>query len=183
MLKKAHIYWCTGLSGAGKTSLSTEAKKHLEFMGFDVLIVDGDVVRSNYDSNPGFHREAIEKNNLTIAEICKKNRGDYDAILVPVISPIDSVRKEIRKILSPQFSLIYLSADVASLKTRDVKGLYAKADRGDLPDLIGYSESNPYEKPDDADLVIDTGSRSDFSDSVKKFNGFVKKAIPLNRVW
>lgn len=147
-----------------------------------MLIVDGDVVRSSYCSNPGFHREAIEKNNLTIAEICKRKRRGYDAILVPVISPIDSVRKEIRRILSPYYYLIYLSAGVASLKKRDVKGLYAKADKGELTDLIGYSESNPYEEPDDADLVIDTSSMSDLSDSVKKFNRFVQKTILLNRV-
>jgi len=183
MLHKAHIFWCTGLSGAGKTTLSTEVKKHLESSGFKALIVDGDVVRNGYDINPGFHRVAIEKNNLTIAQICQKKRSDYDAIIVPVISPIDSVRKNIRAILSPYFSLIYLSADIESLKIRDVKGLYAKADRGDLSDLIGYSESNPYDEPDDADLVINTGSMNDLSDSVKKFNAFAKKTILLNRSW
>ena len=140
MLNKAHIFWCTGLSGAGKTTLSAEAKKHLESLGFNVLVVDGDVVRSSYGSNPGFDREAIEKNNLNIAEICKKNRGDYDAILVPVISPIDSVRKEVKRTLSPYFSLIYLSAEVDCLKARDVKGLYAKADRGELLDMIAEGD-------------------------------------------
>jgi len=182
MQKKAHIFWYTGLSGTGKTTLSAEAKKHLELFGFNVLIVDGDVVRSNYDSNPGFHRDAIKKNNLNIVDICQNNRKDYDTILVPVISPIDNVRKEIRRILAPNFSLVYLSSDIETLKIRDVKGLYAKADSGELSDLIGYSESNPYEKPDDADIIINTGYMSDFHDSVKRINGFVKKTILLNRV-
>lgn len=182
MQKKAHIFWYTGLSGTGKTTLSTEAKKYLESFGFNVLIVDGDLVRSKYKINPGFHKDAIKKNNLNIAEICQKKRKDYDTILVPVISPIDKVRKEIRKILAPNFSLVYLSSDIETLKKRDVKGLYAKADSGELSDLIGYSESNPYEEPDDADIVINTGYMSDFYDSVKRINGFVKKTTILNRV-
>ena len=181
MQAKAHIFWYTGLSGTGKTTLATEAKKYLESFGLNVLLVDGDVVRSKYDTNLGFHREAIKKNNLNIVEICQNNRNDYDTILVPVISPIDKVRKEVRRILAPNFSLVYLSSDIQSLKIRDVKGLYAKADRGELSDLIGYSESNPFDEPEDADLIINTGSMSDLYDSVKKINGFVKKTIVLNR--
>ena len=96
---------------------------------------------------------------------------------MPVISPYDEIRKEVRKILSPGFHLVFMKADINSLKERDTKGLYDAADRGEITDLIGYSKCNPYEIPNDAEIVIDTGATSLIEESKKKlldyFNGFV----------
>ena len=174
-MKNAAIFWCTGLSGAGKTTLSLRAKKKLAASGFGVRILDGDTVRDAYEVKLGFGRKDIEKNNTNIVKTCEDERENYDILIVPVISPIDCFRKMARKKLEPRFYLIYLSSSIDSLKKRDPKGLYAKADRGEINDLIGYSENNPYEIPLDADLKIDTSSSATLESSVETIVEFIKE--------
>jgi adenylylsulfate kinase-like enzyme len=176
-MKNAIIFWCTGLSGVGKTTLALSAQKHLENIGLSVLVVDGDRVRESYKEKLGFGKADIEKNNMRIVAICEVERKIYDVLIVPVISPIDNIRKITRKKLEPLFSLIYISCDLNSLKRRDPKGLYAKADKGDIQGLIGYSANNPYDIPEDADFSLDTSHSVSPETSKKAFLGFVKKKI------
>jgi adenylylsulfate kinase-like enzyme len=79
-----------------------------------------------------------------------------------------------KSLLEPYYHLVYLETSIDSLKKRDTKGLYKAADQGLINDLIGYSEINPYEKPTDADLVINTDNQSLLKDSKQLFLGFVK---------
>lgn len=173
-MKNASIFWFTGLSGTGKTTLSLHAKKKFETNGWAVKILDGDTIRESYKVKLGFKKEDIEKNNMNIVNICKAQRKNYDVLLVPIISPIDHFRKIVRKTLEPFFYLIYLSSSIDSLKKRDPKGLYSKADRGEIKDLIGYSKISPYEIPDDADLILDTSSPATLEISVKTIVEFIK---------
>ena len=119
----------------------------------------------------------MEKNNMHIVAICEAERKNYDIIIVSVISPIDHTRKITREKLKPFFYLIYLSCEIDSLKKRDPKGLYGKADRGQIIDLIGYSASNPYEVPMDADLTLNTTPPATLEVSVQAFLGFINKKI------
>jgi len=176
-MKKAKIFWCTGMSGSGKTTLASHAKIELEKHHFKVLIIDGDVVRKKYKTQLGFNREDVEKNNLNVVEICLNERDKYDGIIVPIISPMETVRCEVRKLLSPNFYLIYLYADIASLRARDPKGLYRKADQGIIKDLIGYSDSNPYDAPEEFDLKIDTSAESDLLKSKDMFTSFIMNKV------
>jgi adenylylsulfate kinase-like enzyme len=144
-MKNAAIFWCTGLSGAGKTTLSLRAENKLTASGFRVKVLDGDTIRAAYKVKLGFDRKDIEKNNANIVETCEVERKNHDILIVPVISPIDCFRKMARKKLGPYFYLIYLSSSIDSLKRRDPKGLYGKAERGEISGLIGYSQNNPYE--------------------------------------
>ena len=165
------------MSGVGKSTLSEYAKSELENLGYNILIIDGDVVRENYDIKLGFGKNDVENNNLNVARICKKERCNYDAILVPIISPLEIVRSTGRNILYPGFYLVYIKADIESLKNRDPKGLYKKADDGDINDLIGYSNSNPYEAPTNYDCLVNTSKFSDIKISKEKFTQFVLKKI------
>jgi len=173
-MKNAAIFWFTGLSGAGKTTLSLHVKDKLKEDGWTVKILDGDSIRANYNIKLGFKREDIEKNNMNIVKICKAQRKSYDVLLVPVISPIDHFRKMARKMLEPFFHLIYLSSSIDSLKKRDPKGLYGKADKGEIKDLIGYSKTSPYEAPADADLKLDTSSPATLELSIETIMEFIK---------
>jgi len=173
MKNKANIFWCTGMSGSGKSTLAEHARVVLKNHGFTALILDGDAIREKYDVKLGFGREDVEKNNLNVARICENERLHYDAIIVPIISPIDIVRCRVRRILSPGYNLIYVSADMESLKERDPKGLYKAADSGKITDLIGYSRNAPYDKPTDVDLLIDAGNHTDVELSKKLFSKFV----------
>ena len=172
-MKTAKIFWCTGMSGTGKTTLTSHAKIELEKHGLKVLIIDGDVVRKKYITQLGFNREDVKNNNLNVAEICLNERDKFDVIIVPIISNIETVRCTVRKLLSPNFYLIYLYADIASLKARDPKGLYKKADQGIIKDLIGYSNNNPYDIPEEFDLRIDTSVESDLLRSKNMFTSFI----------
>ena len=176
-MKKATIFWCTGMSGVGKSTLASYASDKLKKNGLQVYILDGDVVRGNYEKQLGFGRKDVERNNLNIARLCKIERGNYDIIIVPIISPIDTVRLAVRKLLSPKYFLIYIKANIESLRERDPKGLYEKADNGDILDLIGYSDSNPYHIPTDADLVIDTSNGHEVEKSKKKIVKFILNSV------
>jgi adenylyl-sulfate kinase len=174
-MKNAAIFWLTGLSGAGKSTLALHAKQELEGSGLAILILDGDVVRKSYKINLGFGKDDIEKNNMNIVKICESERRNYDILIVPVISPIDRLRKIARKTLEPFFKLIHISCNIDSLKKRDPKGLYRKADKGEITDLIGYSKTNLYEVPADADLKVDTSSSATLELSVETIVRFIKK--------
>ena len=173
MKNKAHIFWCTGMSGSGKSTLAEYVKVELERVGFTVLILDGDVVREKYDVQLGFDRKDVEENNLYVVKLCENERYNYDAIIVPIISPINTVRATIRRLLSPSYHLVYICSDVDTLKKRDTKGLYKKADDGEITDLIGCSKSNPYDIPKDYDFMIHTGKQSDIAQSKQVFSKFV----------
>ena len=101
----------------------------------------------------------------------------YDAIIVPIISPINTVRSTIRRLLSPSYHLVYIYSDVDTLKKRDTKGLYKKAESGEITDLIGCSKSNPYDIPKDYDFMIDTGKQSDIAQSKQAFSKFVFRKV------
>ena len=94
-----------------------------------------------------------------------------------MISPIDEVRKKIRTILSPNFSFIYLWVPIEVLADRDTKGLYELADRGEIRDLIGYSETNPYDTPNDADLVINASGKYSEAESADYLYEFMSHHV------
>ena len=147
----------TWLSGSGK---STFAKiiyaKFIEEGKRPVTLLDGDVVRYNLSSELGFSRKDryINVNRIVfVASEITKNGGI--AICAP-IAPYDSVRKEVRDEIQPLggFILIHVDTPIEVCEERDRKGLYAKARAGIIKEFTGISD--PYESPDDADVVIDT---------------------------
>jgi len=166
------VFWCTGLSGSGKSTLANGVINKLAKYGKTSLIIDGDEVRERYPAKLGYGRIDVERNNLNVAKYCFDGIGHYDCIIVPIISPIDEIRKKIR-MLFPDFYLIYVYSDIQTLRRRDTKGLYEKADSGELKDLIGYSVSNPYDTPDDYDLIINTSNDSDKTQSINLFLDFI----------
>lgn len=177
-MKQASIFWCTGMSGVGKSTIAEAANNTLSSMGLSVLILDGDVIREKYRSKLGFGESDIRANNINIANICKSERSSYDVIIVAIISPIDQIRCEVRELLSPLFYLVYVYADVETLRDRDPKGLYSRADRGEITNLIGYSKSNPYEVPEAYDCLIATSmDESTEPESKSSFVQFIKKSL------
>jgi adenylylsulfate kinase-like enzyme len=163
------------MSGSGKSTFAEYIKDTYQKEGYSVRIIDGDDIRDRDVEKLGFGRKDVEVNNLRIAKLCLESKDNgFDLILVPVISPYDEVRKRTRSLLEPYYHLVYVEADIDSLKKRDTKGLYKAADQGLINDLIGYSEINPYDKPSDADFVVNTNNNTLLNDSRQSLLGFVK---------
>lgn len=152
----AEIFWFTGLSAVGKTTLARAVQKRLQDTGHSVLSLDGDLVRNTINTHLGFTPTDIKANNASIVRLCKKFGADYDAILVPIISPYIESRLIAKDAISPHFHEIYITASHKTLRSRDPKGLYKKASSGELDNLIGFSSTNIYEPPKNPDLVINT---------------------------
>jgi adenylylsulfate kinase-like enzyme len=171
--RKFNVVWLTGMSGSGKSTLAEYIKDTYQKEGYSVRIIDGDDIRDRDVEKLGFGRKDVEVNNLRIAKLCLESKDSgFDLILVPVISPYDEVRKRTRSLLEPYYHLVYVEADIDSLKKRDSKGLYKAADQGLINDLIGYSEINPYDKPSDADFVVNTDNNTLLDDSKQSLLGF-----------
>jgi adenylylsulfate kinase len=163
------------MSGSGKSTLAEYIKDTYQKEGYSVRVIDGDGIRDRDVEKLGFGRKDVEINNLRIAKLCLESKDNgFDLVLVPVISPYDDVRKRTRSLLGPYYHLVYVETDIDSLKRRDTKGLYKAADQGLIHDLIGYSEINPYNKPSDADFVVNTNNNTLLNDSKQLLLGFVK---------
>lgn len=175
--QKAAVFWFSGLSGAGKSTISEGAAAWLSDKGFRVCLLDGDAIRQHLHRDHGYQASHIVDNNRRIAELCVKRRLDVDAILVSVISPLERGRQLARSILGDRFYIIYCKADVDTVCRRDVKGLYAKAERGEITDLIGFSAGGVvFEPPGGADIVLDTTVES-ADVSIRRLCAFIERVL------
>ena len=150
------ILWFTGLSGSGKTTVGNEILRMLQKQKISTRMIDGDEIRKTRNKHLGFSEADIKCNNNLIADLCAEQRNRYNVLLVPIISPYRQSRKDAKEKLSEQFYEIYFSASIDCVQQRDVKGLYEKSARKEINNLIGVAPTNPYEPPDNADLIINT---------------------------
>jgi sulfate adenylyltransferase len=151
----------TGLSGSGKSTIANALLvKFLEIGGRPVTLLDGDLVRKHLSSELGFSKEHRDINIRRIGFVASEiTRNGGIAICAP-IAPYDSVRKEVRRMVEEGggFVLVHIATPLEICEGRDRKGLYAKARAGIVKEFTGISD--PYEAPDDAELVIDTSELS-----------------------
>ena len=155
--KQGFTVFFTGLSGAGKSTLAKALQvKLLEMGGRPVTLLDGDIVRKNLSSELGFSKEHRDINIRRIGFVASEITKNGGIALCAPITPYGSVREEVWALISPLggFILIYVSTPLETCEKRDRKGLYAKARTGIIKEFTGISD--PYEVPDDADVVIDT---------------------------
>ncbi len=147
----------TGLSGSGKSTVANVLMvKFLEMGGRPVTLLDGDIVRKNLSSELGFSKEHRDINIRRIGFVASEITKNGGIAICAPIAPYDSVRREVREMIQPRggFVLVYLSTPLEVCEQRDRKGLYAKARAGIIKEFTGISD--PYEAPEDAEVVIDT---------------------------
>ena len=146
--------WFTGLSGSGKSTLANELEKRLVAMGRHTMLLDGDNIRMGLNKNLGFTEVDRVENIRRIAEVAKLMNDAGLIVLTAFISPYQKDRENAREIIGDDFFEIYVSTPIEECEKRDVKGLYKKARKGEIPNFTGIT--SPYEAPENPDMEINT---------------------------
>ncbi len=166
--------WFTGLSGSGKSTLAIEFEKELHNRGFLAKLIDGDNVRTGINKNLGFSEEDRNENIRRIAEINKLFIENGTITINSFVSPTNNLRELVKEIVGPSdYYLVYVNASLNVCEQRDVKGLYAKARKGEISDFTGISA--PFDEPKNIFLEINT-SESDIKTCV---NILLSKFLPI----
>jgi adenylylsulfate kinase len=154
---RGFVVWLTGISGAGKSTISGVLAEELRGRGRRVEVLDGDIVRTHLSKGLGFSREDRDENIARIAFVSHLLARNGVAVIVAAISPFKHAREEARRTIG-DFIEVHVATPLEECVKRDPKGLYKKALAGELQQFTGVSD--PYEPPDAAELTIDT-SRED----------------------
>jgi adenylylsulfate kinase len=155
---KGCTIWCTGLSGSGKSTIANAVAARLYEMKASTFVLDGDNIRHGLNKNLGFSPEDRVENIRRIGEVAKLFTSAGVVNLTAFISPYAADRKIARDLQPQSFVEVYCYADLSVCETRDPKGLYKKARAGELKNFTGIDA--PYEAPENAELVVDTGKLS-----------------------
>ncbi len=149
------VLWFTGLSGAGKSTIANLVEKKLAAMGRHTFLLDGDKVRHGLNKDLGFTEADRIENIRRVGEVAKLMTDAGLIVLTAFISPFRAERDMVRGMMAEgEFVEIYIDTPLAEAERRDVKGLYAKARAGELPNFTGID--SPYEPPEQPELRIDT---------------------------
>jgi len=175
--QKAKVLWMTGLSGSGKTTIGLALEKELYKRGFLVMLLDGDLVRTGINKNLKFSVEDRKENIRRIAEVSKLFVNCGVMTINCFISPTDEIRAMAKNIIGKDdFLEVFVSAPLEICESRDVKGLYAKARKGEIQEFTGIS--SPFDIPPDPDLVLKTDQMS-VEESVQCALEFILPKISL----
>jgi len=151
--QKGSVIWLTGLSGSGKSTIGRIIEKKLIDKGIMAYLLDGDNVRHGLCSDLGFSEEDRSENIRRIAEVAALFEDSGVTVLVSAITPFEKMRN-LARIKSKKFILVYVKADIDTCVKRDPKGLYKKALNGEI---LGYTGiDSPFEEPIEYDYLLDT---------------------------
>ena len=151
---KGFTLWMTGLSGAGKSTISDVVVAEFERRSVPVEVLDGDVVRENLSKGLGFSKEDRDTNIRRIAFVADLLSRNGVPVITAAISPYTETRREARELMGERFIEVWVKASVEACAERDVLGLYAKAFAGEIKEFTGVSD--PYEDPEHAEIIVDT---------------------------
>ena len=156
-MHKGFTVWFTGLSGAGKTTLSKMLEERLRVRGAKVELLDGDVVRTHLSKGLGFSKEDRDENIRRIGFVCELLSRNGVISIAAAISPYRAVRDEVRA-RTPHFVEVYVACPLPVLVERDVKGLYRKALAGEIAAFTGVSD--PYEPPLRPEVLVNSSEET-----------------------
>ncbi len=155
-LDKGLVVWFTGLPGSGKTTIASGVAERLREAGYRVELIDGDWARKTISLGAGYTREERRVHLHRIAWVARLLARNGVVVLCSFVSPYRDVRRMIRGIVEEEapFLEVYVKCSVEEAIRRDPKGLYARALRGEIKHMTGIDD--PYEPPENPDLVVDT---------------------------
>ncbi|PGZ96525.1 adenylyl-sulfate kinase [Bacillus pseudomycoides] len=155
--QKGCVLWFTGLSGSGKSTLANKVEEKLYSLGVSTYLLDGDNMRHGLNKDLGFREEDRKENIRRIGEVAKLFVDGGIVALSAFISPYTEDRQKVRDLLEEaEFIEIYTKCSLEVCETRDPKGLYKKARKGEITDFTGIS--SPYEAPVSPEITVNTES-------------------------
>lgn len=163
-MHKGFILWFTGLSGAGKSTISERLLAEFRSRGYKTELLDGDVVRTHLSKGLGFSKEDRDTNIRRIGFVADLLARNGVIAITAAISPYREIRDEIRR-QTDEFVEVYCECPIEVLAERDVKGLYKKALAGEIQNFTGISD--PYEPPENPEVVVRT-DRETVEESTQK---------------
>ena len=157
--QKGICVWLTGLSGSGKTTIANFVSRQLHNGGVYTQVLDGDNIRLGINKNLSFTDQDRKENIRRIAEVAKLFVEAGVVTFCCFVSPTREMRKLAKNVIGENdFFEVFVSTNLETCETRDVKGLYKKARRGEIKDFTGVS--SPFESPENPDLVLNTEDKS-----------------------
>ncbi len=159
-LLKQHavVIWMVGLSGSGKSTLARTVEHNLHQLGYHTHLLDGDNLRVGVNNNLGFSAEDRTENIRRAAEVAKLFYQAGTVTICSLISPTKEIRQMASDILGEAYFEVYVNCPLEVCEQRDVKGLYAKARRGEIKDFTGIS--SPFDAPENPHLEVRTDLNS-----------------------
>ena len=177
--QRGMMLWFTGLSGSGKSTVAIALERELHSRGLLCRILDGDNIRSGINNNLGFSAEDRVENIRRIAEVGRLFVDTGIITIAAFISPNNQLREMAAEIIGKDdFVEVFVSTPLEECEKRDVKGLYAKARRGEIKNLTGISA--PFEAPEHPDITLDT-SKLPVEESVKILLDYVLPKAVLKK--
>ncbi|MBP6732646.1 MAG: adenylyl-sulfate kinase [Chitinophagales bacterium] len=173
--QRAKVIWFTGLSGSGKSTIAKGLENELYHLGHVTMVLDGDNVRTGINNNLGFSEADRLENIRRIAEVAKLLMESGVIAICCFVSPTEELRNLARGIVGKEnFVEVFVNTSIEDCEKRDVKGLYAKARRGEIKDFTGINA--PFEIPQNADLSISTTGKTIY-ESVRAVADFLLPMI------
>lgn len=177
--QRGMMLWFTGLSGSGKSTVAIALERELHSRGLLCRILDGDNIRSGINNNLGFSAEDRVENIRRIAEVGRLFVDTGIITIAAFISPNNQLREMAAEIIGKDdFVEVFVSTPLEECEKRDVKGLYAKARRGEINNFTGISA--PFEAPEHPDITLDT-SKLPVEESVKILLDYVLPKAVLKK--
>ncbi|WMN07888.1 adenylyl-sulfate kinase [Marivirga arenosa] len=156
--QKSIVIWMVGLSGSGKSTLARALENSLHEEGYLTQLLDGDNMRTGINNNLGFSPQDRTENIRRAAETAKLFMNAGLVTICSFISPTEDIRKMAKDIIGDGYVEVYVDCPVEVCEKRDVKGLYAKARKGEIPDFTGISA--PFDEPQNPDVAVDTANQT-----------------------
>lgn len=176
IVNRGFCVWLTGLSCAGKSAIANELNNTLRESGRYVTLLDGDVVRTHISKGLGYSKEDRDTNILRIGFVASEIVRHGGAVICAAISPYQSTRDQVRDMVGKDsFILAFVDTPLEVCEQRDVKGLYAQARRGEIQAFTGIDD--PYEPPDNADIVLKTVGKMPKDHSIQILELLVQRSI------
>lgn len=154
--QKACLIWMTGLSGSGKSTIADTLQQILAQKGRLTYVLDGDNIRHGLNKDLGFSANDRKENIRRIGEVAKLFVDSGIITITAFISPYKEERKQVRDLLGEDFIEAYVKCKLEICESRDPKGMYKKARKGEINEFTGIS--SPYEEPDQPEIILDTST-------------------------